>query len=147
MADYPAHTPDYLQVLDGDQDGPEADEPDSIWYFYTEDTLGNDEPPHVSVVDKITGGVKISFDQRMEGSSLNTNRVRVYDQVGYIPGELVVYNDGGNGFCEYYFARPIQGSLDLFVSREVLSEDNLKLDSNYNGIGGEFDDDYWEYGI
>ena len=146
-ASYPSNTPSYLFILDSDQDGPEADEPDSVWYFYTDDTTGNDEPPHVSSATKITGGVKFTFDQRMDKTSINTSRVRVYDEIGYIPGKLVVYNDGNNGFCEYYFSRSTQGNIDVFVSKEVTSEDKLKLDSNNNGIGGEFDDDYWDYNI
>jgi len=146
-ASYPTHTPSYLFYLDGDRDGPEADEPDSVWYFYTDDTTGHDEPPHVTDAQKITGGVKITLDQRMDGSTITATTVRVYDETGYIPGRIVTYNDGNNGYIEYYFLRGATGKLDVFVSREATSEDGLKLDSNNNGIGGEFDDDYWKYGL
>ena len=61
MADYPSNTPSYLFYLDGDKDGPEATEPDSVWYFYTEDTNNNDEPPHVANVSTITGGPLVSL--------------------------------------------------------------------------------------
>ncbi|HIE05195.1 MAG TPA: hypothetical protein EYP58_00170 [bacterium (Candidatus Stahlbacteria)] len=146
-ADYPANTPSYLLILDGNQDGPEATEPDSVWYFLTEDTGGNDEPPHVSNVAQITGGVRITFDQRMVESTITSTRVRAFDETGYIPGRLVVYNDGGNGYVEYYFYRGTSGGIDVFVSKDVESDDNLKLDGNNNGIGGEYDDDHWEYGV
>lgn len=146
-ANYPSNTPSYLFILDGNKTGPEASEPDSVWYFYTEDINNNDEPPHVSNVATISGGVKITFDQRMIESSITLTTVRAFDNTGYVPGRIVFYNSGGNGYVEYYFYRSTTGNIDVFVSKDVKSDDNLNLDGNNNGIGGEYDDDHWEYGV
>jgi hypothetical protein len=136
----PANTPSYLLNLDTDNDGPEAAEPSLTSYFLC-DTVA---PPEVEA-DGIPGGVEFDFTKVMDPATLTTENIRVFDGTGYVPGSLVVTNDAPGYLTRvyYYFSRPSDGNLRVFVSRAVKSRVGVQLDGSGNGIGGEPWDDFW----
>ncbi|MBM3314718.1 hypothetical protein FJY71_02590 [candidate division WOR-3 bacterium] len=138
-ADYRAHTPEYLEVLDAKGDGAQAEEPPFTWYFAL-DTL---VPPQVSSAGEIADGVRIEFSALMDTLTLGPGVVQVFDEDGYVPGNAHFSRTAGNATrVEYYFAREPGQRLRVFVSRLAGSADGLMLDTNGNGIGGEPEDDY-----
>jgi len=81
----------------------------------------------------------------MDPATLTPENIRAFDEVGYVPGSLVVTSDAPGGLTRvyYYFSRPSDGSLRASVSRAVKSPGGAQLDGSGNGIGGEPWDDYW----
>jgi hypothetical protein len=138
-ADYPAHTPEYLKLLDAKGNGAQASEPDFTWYFSV-DTL---VPPQVGQVQEIARGVQLDFSALMDTASLGSGNVQVYDEDGFLPAEVHISRTPGNVTrIEYYFTRAAGQHLRVFVSHLVRDTNGLELDSNGNGIGGELTDDY-----
>ncbi len=137
-ADAPANTPSYLLVLDADADGPEETEPDFESYFLC-DTVS---APTVQVSD-IPNGQQFDFDRTMDPATLTPENLRVFDETGFVPGTLTISNNDTR--AEYYFSRPVQGLLRVFVAMEATSAYGMMLDGQPapNGIGGEPWDDYW----
>lgn len=141
-AKYPSNTPAYLLPLDADYDGPEPTEPNFSWYFLY-DTIA---PPRVSSWEQITNGVRINFSTRMDLTTLTSENVKIFDQLGYAPGTFVFVSRGSDNYytsLEYYFERMTTTPFKVFVSKTVKSTMGRMLDSNENGIGGEDKDDYW----
>lgn len=141
-AKYPRHTPDYLLPLDADFDGPEPTEPSFVWYFLY-DTIA---PPTVSNLEQIDYGIRVDFSKRMDEATLTAENIKIFDEMGYIPGTFVILNrntDPVTTSVEYYFEREANDPFRVFVSKNVKSNKNRMLDSNGNGIGGEEKDDYW----
>jgi len=136
----PANTPAYLLDLDTDYDGPEAAEPALTSYFLC-DTVA---PPEVEASD-FADCCEFDFTAVMDATTLTPENIRAFDGVGYIPGSLVVTNDAPGNLTRvyYYFARPTDGTLKVFVSRTTASEGGAQLDGSGNGIGGEPWDDFW----
>lgn len=135
------NTPAYLLPLDGNRNGPEATEPDTISYFVC-DTA----PAPTVAASRIAGGARFDFSRRMDTTTITAANVRVYDRNGYVPGSFVLSTPGGTiTRIEYYFQRTTTGSLDAFVCKEVKAVNGKKLDgeTTANGIGGEPWDDYW----
>uniref|UniRef100_A0A7C4XFF9 SbsA Ig-like domain-containing protein n=1 Tax=candidate division WOR-3 bacterium TaxID=2052148 RepID=A0A7C4XFF9_UNCW3 len=135
-------TPDYLLVLDGDNDGPEESEPDLQSYFRIDNP---NNPPKVQSLNAIgTSGVKITFTKLIDDATITANNIMVYDNSGYVPGDLRVYTNynGDKTIIDYYFKRTIGSGKKAFVSKEVKATNGYKLDGNGNGIGGEQWDDY-----
>lgn len=137
-ADAPDNTPTHLLTLDGDGDEPESGEPDFGSYFLV-DTVS---APTVSA-SEITRGIAFDFSLKMDTASLTPERVRAFDELGYVPGSLVFRNNSKR--VEYYFSRPVQGMLSASVGRDAKSTQGVMLDGEPvpNGIGGEPWDDYW----
>ncbi len=141
-AKYLRNTPEYLFPLDADFDGPEPTEPNFSWYFLY-DTIA---PPRVSSWEQITNGVRINFSTRMDLTTLTSENVKIFDQLGYAPGTFVFVSRGSDNYytsLEYYFERMTTTPFKVFVSKTVKSTMGRMLDSNENGIGGEDKDDYW----
>ncbi|MBM3331555.1 hypothetical protein FJY68_06840 [candidate division WOR-3 bacterium] len=136
----PANTPAYLLNLDTDYDGPEAAEPTLTSYFLC-DTVA---PPEVEAWD-YADRVEFNFTVLMDTATLTPENVRVFDDLGYVPGSLVLTNDAPGNYTRvyYYFSRPLEGRLRAFVSRAVKSLVGVQLDGSGNGIGGEPWDDHW----
>jgi hypothetical protein len=141
-ASYPARTPDYVKVLDGNGNGAEANEPDFVWYFAVDTMI----PPQVGQVTRLEHGVRFDFTKLMDTLFLQPLYVQVYDNDGYVPGSrYMTYIPGSDPLqtrLECYFSRPTSGSLQVRVARLVRDSKGLQLDSNGNGIGGEPGDDY-----
>jgi hypothetical protein len=136
-------TPDYLPVLDGNGNGPEATEPDTGGYFRVDTVI----PPQVSVAG-ITGGAMFTFSRLIDETTIDLNSIRVFDDAGFVPGELRIYTDAGHNYTmvDYYFMRATSGMPDAFVSRDIKdATKDYYLDGDGNEIGGEPWDDYWEY--
>jgi len=130
----------YLLILDGDYDGPEATEPDRKWQFFT---AGTNTPPRLSGVTRIASppGASFNFNARMKDNTLTSDKVKVYDAAGYVPGSFVFSPD--TSVVQYYYQRTVGATLQYFVSKEVQANTALKFDGNNNGIGGEPWDDKW----
>jgi hypothetical protein len=136
----PANTPAYLLDLDTDYDGPEAAEPGLTSYFLC-DTVA---PPEVEATD-FADRCEFDFTAVMDAVTLTPENIRAFDGVGYIPGSLIVTNDAPGNLTRvyYYFSRPTDGNLKVFVSRTTASKGGAQLDGSGNGIGGEPWDDFW----
>ncbi len=137
-----SRTPAYLLYLDGDQDGPEATEPELQSYFRVDTVI----PPRVDAAD-ITGGARFIFTRLIGPATISNNTVIVYDNIGYVPGDLRVYANAANTYTivDYYYKRATSGNPDAFVSRSIKdASKDYYLDGDVNGIGGEPWDDYWE---
>ncbi len=135
-------TPAYLLKLDGDDDGPEETEPDLQSYFRVDDP---NNPPRVQSVTTIgTSGVTITFTRLLDNATITANNIKVYDNTGYVPGEMRVYTNtaGDRTMIDYYYKRTIGGGRRAFVAKEVKATNGYNLDGNANGIGGEPWDDY-----
>lgn len=135
-------TPAYLLKLDGDDDGPEETEPDLQSYFRVDDP---NNPPRIQSVTAIgTSGVRITFTRLMDNSTLTSNNVMVYDNSGFVPGDMRIYTNtaGDRTIVDYYFKRTIGGGRRVWISKEVKATNGYNLDGNGNGIGGEPWDDY-----
>jgi hypothetical protein len=132
--------PEFLRTLDGDANGAGGVEPDYRWYFLC-DSL---EPPSVDSAVWIENRVQIDFLQLMDTASLGNGAIRIFDEQGYVPGDIhysVTYE--GVSRAEYYFQRAVSGfEIRLQLSHLVKSVNGLMLDSNGNGVGGETTDDY-----
>ncbi|OGC39417.1 hypothetical protein A2Y85_08290 [candidate division WOR-3 bacterium RBG_13_43_14] len=138
-----SRTPGYLLNLDGNEDGPESTEPELQSYFRVDTVV----PPHVDAAD-ITGGARFIFTRLIDESTLSGSSVIVFDDIGYVPGDLRIYTNTGNTYTivDYYYKRATSGNPDALVSRSVKdASKNYFLDGDGNGIGGEAWDDYWEY--
>ncbi len=137
-----SRTPTYLLYLDGNDDGPEATEPELQSYFRV-DTV---PPPTVDAAD-ITNGARFTFNRLIDETTISNSSVIVYDNIGYVPGDLRIYTDVGNTYTmvDYYYKRATSGNPDAFVSRIIkYAAKDYYLDGDGNGIGGEPWDDYWE---
>ncbi|MGB9719883.1 MAG: hypothetical protein ACPL28_00165 [bacterium] len=135
-------TPAYLLRLDGNDDGPEETEPDLQSYFRVDDP---NNPPRIQSVTAIgTSGVMITFTRLTDNSTINANNIMVYDNSGYVPGDMRIYtNTGGDRtIVDYYYKRTIGGGRRVWISRQVQATNGYNLDGNGNGIGGEPWDDY-----
>lgn len=135
-------TPNYLLRLDGDEDGPEENEPDLQSYFRVDDP---NNPPRVQSVTTIgTSGVRITFTRLLDASTVTVNNVKVYDNSGYVPGDMRIYTNtaGDRTIIDYYYKRTIGVGRQAFVAKEVKATNGYNLDGNNNGIGGEPWDDY-----
>lgn len=130
----------YLLILDGDYDGTEATEPDRKWQFFT---AGTNTPPRLSSVTAIAAppGAAFNFNARMKDATLTSDKVKVYDAAGYVPGSFVFSPD--TSVVYYYYQRTVGATRQYFVSKEVQANTALKFDGNNNGIGGEPWDDKW----
>ncbi len=131
--------PNYILKLDSDNDGPEADEPDFSSYFLL-DTI---TPPTIENVIRESDNFVVRFSTLMDESSLSEERVKGFDSKGYNPGRIVILTENNKTTLYYYFLRPVEGRIKIFISRDCLSKNGRKLDANGNGIGGEVFDDYW----
>jgi len=136
-----SRTPSYLLALDGDNDGPEESEPDLQSYFRIDDP---NNVPKVQSLNSITNGVVITFTRLIDNATINSNNIMVYDNTGYIPGDMRVYTNtaGDRTIIDYYFKRAPGGGRRVFVSKELKATNGYKFDGNGNGIGGEPWDDY-----
>lgn len=136
----PANTPAYLLNLDTDKDGPEAAEAGLTSYFLC-DTVA---PPEVDGRGG-SNGFEFDFTKVMDAATLTLENIRVFDSTGYVPGSLVVTSDAPGGLTRvyYYFSRPSDGNLRVFVSRATKARSGAQLDGSGNGIGGEPWDDVW----
>ena len=135
-----SQTPGYLLILDGNKDGPEESEPDLQSYFRVDDP---NNPPTVTV-SSISGGATFTFSRLIDETTITQDNLKVYDNLGYVPGDFRIYTDTGNNYTmvDYYYKRTISGNKGAFVSRNVTATNGYKLDGNGNGIGGEDWDDY-----
>lgn len=141
-AKYPNNTPAYLLPLDADYDGPEPTEPNFVWYFLYDDV----EPTRVTDCEPINNGFQIDFSTRMDQTTLTPENIKVFDQLGYVPGTFVFVTRGYDYYytrVEYYFERSTNPPYNVYVSKNVKSTKGRMLDSNGNGIGGEDKDDFW----
>jgi hypothetical protein len=141
---YSTTTPDFMRYLDGDRDGPEAEEPDFTWRFWLDSII----PPRVRSAELIPGGFAVNFDKVMDTASINPATIQGWDDEGYVPSRLFKtdYDFGGTLLTriEYYYARPVPDEQILVrVSRHVRDVKGRKLDSNENRVGGE-PADYFE---
>jgi len=136
-----SRTPSYLLVLDGDNDGPEESEPELQSYFRVDDP---NNAPKVQSLNSITNGVAITFTRLIDNATINSNNIMVYDNTGYVPGDMRVYTNtaGDKTIIDYYFKRTPGGGRRVFVSKELKATNGYKFDGNGNGIGGEPWDDY-----
>jgi len=136
-----SRTPSYLLALDGDNDGPEESEPDLQSYFRVDDP---NNAPGVQNLNSITNGVAITFTRLIDNATINSNNIMVYDNTGYVPGDMRVYTNtaGDRTIIDYYFKRTPGGGRRVFVSKELKATNGYKFDGNGNGIGGEPWDDY-----
>jgi hypothetical protein len=135
----PPNTPSFLRTLDGDGNGPGGIEPDYRWYFLC-DTL---EPPSVDSAVWFDGHIQVDFLQLMDTASLGSGATRVYDEQGFVPGDIrcsVTFE--GVTRLDYYFQRPVSYPVRVFVSHLAKSVNGAMLDGNNNGVGGETTDDY-----
>lgn len=136
-------TPDYLLVLDGNDNGPESAEPDTGGYFRVDTVI----PPTVDV-SQIANGARFTFSKKIDEATLSLATLKVFDDDGYVPGELRIYAypDTTPTYVEYYYKRAIAGSADAFASRTIKqTAKDYYLDGNGNQIGSEPQDDDWEY--
>jgi hypothetical protein len=136
-------TPAYIFPLDGNANGPEAAEPDTGGYFRVDTVI----PPTVNV-SSIGGGALFTFSKKMDETLIDLTTVKVFDNIGYVPGELRIYSNYGDTqtLVEYYYKRATSGAPDAFASKDLKQNDkDYYLDGDGNGIGGEQWDDYWEY--
>jgi hypothetical protein len=142
MAKYPARTPEYVRVLDSDGRGLQANEPDLVWCFVVDTVI----PPRVQQSDRISNGARLDFSKLMDEPSLAPELVLVYDDDGFVPGAMYKTLVPGayplRTRLEYYFSRPVQGTIRVRVVHRVKDTKGLLLDSNGNGVGGEPTDDY-----
>jgi hypothetical protein len=134
-------TPQYLLRLDGDNDGPEENEPDLQSYFRVDDP---NNPPRIQGVNAIGNGVMITFTRLIDTATITSGNIYVYDNTGYVPGDMRVYTNtaGDRTIIDYYFKRNVGAGRRIFVSKEVKATNGYKFDGNGNGIGGEPWDDY-----
>lgn len=135
----PPGTPTFLRTLDGDGNGPGGDEPDYRWYFLCDTT----EAPSVDSAVWVENRVQVDFLQLMDTTTLRVGAVQVFDDRGFVPGDIhysVTYE--GVTRLDYYFQRPVGYPVRLSVSHLAKSVNGTMLDSNYNGVGGETTDDY-----
>ncbi len=132
-----ATPPEYL-VLDGDDDGPEATEPDLVSIFRVDDPAA---PPRLNSVAVIgTDGVTFNFSRLLDVTTISKTTIAVYDQHGYVPGDLRIYTDGANTYTivDYFFLRPITtGGRHAWASKTLKATNGYLFDGNNNGIGGE----------
>lgn len=135
------YTPSYFVVVDGNNDGPEASEPNLEVFFRVDDQ----SPPTVSVA-AITGGATFTFSDLIDESTITSATVRVIDDIGYVPGEFRIYTNAGNTYTmvDYYYKRAASGTEWGFVSKDVQAENGYYLDGDGNGIGGEPWDDFYD---
>jgi len=134
-----SQTPNYMLVLDGDDDGPEATEPDFEWYFRV-DTIA---PPTVGVA--YLGYARFTFSRLIDESTITAANIRVHDSKGYIPGSFRIHYNSTHTYTmvDYHFKRSFSGTRYGFVSKDVQAENGYFLDGNGNGIGGEPGDNYY----
>lgn len=134
-------TPAAFLVLDGDDDGPEAAEPDLVSYFRVDDPAA---PPRLSGVAAIgTSGATFTFSRLLDVTTISTGTVAVYDNNGYVPGELRIYTDAANTYSivDYFFLRPTVANRHAWASKNLKATNGYLFDGNNNGIGGEAWDD------
>lgn len=136
------NSPAHLLRLDTDNDGPEPTEPEWSSYFLC-DTV----PSPTVTVSPITGGRRFQFSVRMDTASLLPSRIRLFDNRGYVPGTFNYPFGCADGVLtlDYFYSRPVSGSVRAFVAKEISSTKGRMLDGQAtpNGIGGEPWDDYW----
>ncbi len=135
-----AGTPEYYLILDGDQDGPEAAEPDLQSIFrvdYWDSTL------KLSSVTGSATSATFTFNKLANASAINFETIKVFDNIGFVPGELRIYTNSGNTqtLVDYYFMRTASGGRTGFVSKDLEGANGYLFDGNANGIGGEDWDD------
>ncbi len=133
-------TPVEFLKLDGDQDGPEANEPDLVSCFRVDDPTA---PPRLNSVTAISGGATFVFSRLLETATISTATIAVYDQNGFVPGELRIYTDAGNNYTivDYFYLRPITTGRHAWASKTLKGTNGYFFDGNHNGIGGEPWDD------
>jgi len=133
-------TPDYIVILDGNSNGPEANEPDTGGYFRVDTII----PPHVNV-SNITNGAKFTFTKKMDETTLIFTNLKVFDDQGFVPADIRIYPNAGDTYTmvDFYFQRPIVGSKKAFVSKDVKGENGYGFDGNGNEIGDEPWDDFY----
>ncbi len=108
-------TPEYLLRLDGDNDGPEQSEPDLQSYFRVDDP---NNPPRIVNVSAIGNtGVTITFSRLIDNATITANNINVYDNSGYVPGEMRIYTNtaGDRTLIDYYFKRTIGGGRRVWI--------------------------------
>lgn len=134
-------TPGYITVLDGDNDGPEATEPDTGWYFRVDTII----PPTVNVSAIGSTGALFTFSDLIDGTTITFNTIRVIDDMGYVPGEFRIYTDADNNYTmvDYYYIRTISGGTNAFVSKDIQRTNGYYFDGSGNEIGGEPWDDLY----
>jgi len=136
-----------LLGLQDDNEGWVANIGDYSWDFITDitDTLHDGTPPSVSSANAGTVELVVRFNDDMDLSTFTTSNIRVYNNstgqnlVGSIMNEY-----DGRGF-RYTLENAQSGTTyRLWVSKDVkeAAPGNWNLDSNGNGVGGEWDDDY-----
>jgi hypothetical protein len=133
-------TPDYIVVLDGNDNGPQATEPDTGGYFRV-DTL---VPPQVTV-SSITNGAKFTFTEKIDETTINFTNLKVFDSEGFVPGDLRIYSNPSQTYTmvDYYFKRSVSGAKTAFISKAVMDEKGYYFDGDGNEIGGEPWDDLY----
>lgn len=133
-------TPVEFLKLDGDDDGPEANEPDLVSCFRVDDP---NAPPRLNSVVAITGGATFTFSRLLDATTIHTATIAVYDQNGFVPGELRIYTDAGNNYTivDYFYLRPITAGRHAWASKTLKATNGYFFDGNNNGIGGEPWDD------
>lgn len=132
-----ARTPEYFLKLDGDEDGPEQNEPDLTSYFRVDDP---NAPPHLtSVVDIGSSGATITFSRLLEDATVNRDNIKIYDAVGYVPGDLRIYTNtaGDRTIVDYYYLRTVGSGLHAYLLIGLQGTNGYYFDGNGNGIGGE----------
>jgi hypothetical protein len=136
-------TPEYIFPLDGNNNGPQATEPDTGGYFRVDTVI----PPTVDVAG-IAGGARFTFSKKMDESLIDLTTIKVFDNDGFVPGELRIWTNYADDvtYADYYYMRQTVGSPDAFASKDLKQSDkDYYLDGDGNGIGGESWDDDWEY--
>ena len=139
----------YLDInLDGKQ---ELDE-DTLIHFATE--LENGDPCEFPKVESATLDqnlklIKVRFNHEMDPSDFNFSNIKVFKQrypypQGFISG-IIREDPDKKGFT--YSLLEWDGSfpLYLFISYNLKDKNGLKLDGNYDGVGGIIGkDNYWK---
>ncbi len=125
-----------------------ASVPDLVWDFHTEgDTATDAIPLHLNSANSGTGRVEVVFDDTLDQSSVNTDRVYIINNLTkeiYTDGEIVFIDND-----RFYYIHPVISSihdLSLVILKEITDDAGNLLDGNGNNIGGEeADPDRWDY--
>ena len=135
----PPSTPVFLRTLDGDGNGPGGDEPDYRWYFLCDSI----EAPMVDSAVLVENHAQADFLQLMDTTTLGVGAVQVFDDQGFVPGDIhcsVTYE--GVTRLDYFFQRAVGYPVRFSISHLAKSVNGTMLDGNSNGVGGETTDDY-----
>jgi len=132
--------PSYFLKLDGDGDGPEATEPDLVSTFRVDDPTFSLK---LTSILPITRGAIFRFSDIVDTTTISFDNIKVYDNTGFVPGEMRIYTDVGGNYTliDYYFKRTVGGGRTGFVSKNLKGENGYFFDGDGNGIGGEPWDD------